>query len=77
MLAEETLDSWKINHTDQPIPDVESRFLETPDHTEYAGTILAAEKSIGDGPIYIKKSNDFTSSNTRSFAKTKLAESND
>ena len=74
-LAEETLDSWKINHTDLLVKDVESRFCETPDRTDCDRTIQAAEKSIGDGPIFIKKSNEFASSNTRSLARAKREES--
>ena len=72
-LCEETLEAWKINSTSNDknlISGGEIQLKETP--IARVGMKIPsqdADDNIGDGPIFIKKSNDFTSSNNRLLTK--------
>ena len=63
-LHEDTIAAWKMVQRNATRPG--SRLMGTPHLTEDQVTVMGGKRSqIGDGPIFIKKSTDFHTSNRR------------
>ena len=62
-LHEDTIESWKVQRHGHREGSI--NMTETPELTDDQVTIIDRKDNIGEGPIFIKKSTDFNTSNRR------------